>query len=138
MPITTRIETELRGTAFYPLLNKPDKWGKYKIDLVLSGDQLEKAKEMGLALQQPKPGSAQTGTFVTIRVPVEDAKRGKLDKVPASMADGSPVTDLIGNGSDVTVKFAAGPYMQKGKFGVYSILQSVVVNTLIKYTPKAA
>lgn len=103
----------------------------WTIDLAVDGDQLEKAKSLGLPI---KNKGDDRGDFVTIKRKVH-RKDGSMNDAPA-LKDGQKRdmgNTLIGNGSDVNVLFKTYEWEYAGKTGTGADLQAVQVVNLIPY-----
>ena len=114
------------GPCKWAKLSKPDeKYQKYSIDVLLDMDQFTALK----ALKVKNNGKPEDGKmWVTFRRKAEDGPPAVVD------AQGMPFTELIGNGSEATVKFEVESFVSK-KYGtvVRSRLESVRVDKFVKY-----
>ncbi len=142
IPENERFNCVLEGEAYYASVHTPNMSAVKKfnadpffgISLTLEGDQLEKAKEMGLNVRDandsiPKP-------FVVIKRKVKEGKTA--DEVRPSVVDEMqnpiPKNILIGNGSVVLVKFATYWY-EAGGGGVGTTFFKTQVKDLVAYNP---
>ena len=124
----------LSGKSHWASITSPNKTfepHKWMIDLSLEGEELEKAKKIGLSI---KNKGDERGDFVSITRKVY-RKDGSENNAP-SLVDSQkrPMENtLIGNGSDVNVLFKTYEWEYAGKSGVGSDLQKVQVVNLISY-----
>lgn len=103
----------------------------WSIDLALSGAELAKAQNLGLAI---KNKGDDRGDFVSIKRKV-NRRDGSQNTAPA-LKDAQKRdmgNTLIGNGSDVNVLFKTFEWEYAGKSGVGTDLQAVQVVNLIPY-----
>jgi|TARA_R110000803_G_scaffold173594_1_gene236318 hypothetical protein len=102
---------------------------KYCIDVELNEDTKQQAENLGLIVKNK--GSFD---FITIK---RNLLKKNGDERPAPFVKDSSNNpwdnQLIGNGSDVNVKFATYDYNFAGKAGVGTDLMAVQVVNLIKY-----
>jgi len=124
----------LSGKSHWASITSPNKTfepHKWMIDLSLEGEELEKAKKIGLSI---KNKGDERGDFVSISRKVyrkdggENSSPGLVDSQKRPMEN-----TLIGNGSDVNVLFKTYEWEYAGKAGVGSDLQKVQVVNLIPY-----
>jgi len=104
----------------------------WSVDLAIEGDELNKARQMGLSI---KNKGDDRGNFVTIKRKV-NRKDGTQNQSPA-LLDGNknPMNGtLIGNGSDINVLFKTYEWEYAGKTGMGAELQKVQVTNLIEYS----
>lgn len=136
---TTPVEFEtLRGIAQYCFAHAPDRGNvaekiepAYKIDLMLP-DEKEASRAEALGLLVKDANEKHPHNFVTLKSKVKEGR--KPPRVVDSQRNPIPKTILIGNGSDVIVRFI--PY-EYGKGKVTGILQEIMVVNLVKYEPTA-
>ncbi len=121
------------GMSKWAKVYKPDeKYGKYSIDVLLSMEQYEALKN----LKVKNNGKPEDGKmWVTFR-------RNQEDGAPIVVGpDGGPFTDLIGNGSEVSIKLEIESFVSQ-KYGpvTKSRIASVMVDKHVKYekTPEVA
>src|SRR3990167_5588825 len=92
------------GPCKWAQLHRPDeKFNRYKINVYLDAESKKKFVESGSALQWKKD---EDGEYVTFGRQVSKLMKGELVKFgPPKVVDskGEPLTDLVGNGSEVTV-----------------------------------
>lgn len=139
-----------KGKAKWARLQQPDEHGNYGMNLYLTqesyGDFMRELKEKDPAVLNVV-GKDEDGYFVKFKRPTSKLMRGKITTfAPPVVVDGSktlpdgshpPLTDMLGNGSDVTVKVLVYPYNKPtGGKGRATRLESVRVDNLIPYTPK--
>lgn len=122
------------GKCKWAMLNKPDsKYNDYKINVYLDEPSKVLYLESGL---QMKTKADEDGEFITFRRPVSKIIKQELAKfdppIVTSASDGSVVTDLLGNGSEVVIKVLAYDTI-KGKG---HRLEAVQVTKLVPYIPK--
>lgn len=104
----------------------------WSVDLAIEGDELNKARQMGLAI---KNKGDDRGDFVTIKRKV-NRRDGTQNQAPALVdANKNPMSGtLIGNGSDINVLFKTYEWEYAGKTGVGAELQKVQVANLVPYS----
>lgn len=138
---TTPVEYEtLRGIAQYCFAHSPDRGNAaekiepaYKIDLMFPSQfkkERARAEELGLAVKDKN--DKHPDPYVTLKSKVKEGR--KPPRVVDSQRNPIPKTILIGNGSEVIVRFI--PY-EYGKGKVTGILQEIMVVNLVKYEPTA-
>lgn len=94
-------------------------------------------KELGLSdrLREPKKGDERTETFLSFRHKEYKADGDKADPIRVVDADAKPwnkdENGLIGNGSEVNLKFAYRDYGRGKKPGMY--IRAVQVINLVPY-----
>ena len=118
---------QFSGEAQWAKVYKPDeKYGKYSINVKLDEASKKLYVEAGCQMKE-KDG------YVAFRRPAKRITlKGALQEYPApEVVDsaGKPITDLIGNGSHVTVTVRT----YDTAMGVGTDLVKVQVNTLVKY-----
>lgn len=118
------------GEASWARFKEPDKFGKYSVTLALDFKQFKEMKDLGLK-NGGKP-SDDGKMLVTFRRPQEKGKPS------VSNADGTECTELVGNGSNLTVKIEIETFESKkhGKV-TRSDMVAVKVNNLVVYNPDA-
>ena len=110
------------GKCRWAKLFKPDdKYAKYNIDVQLDEAQQKLYKTFKLK------GPIKEDGFVTFRRKDTD---GKPDVVGP---EGQPITDLVGNDSEVTCKVSIYDYDNKFGKGQGARLEAVMVDKLVKY-----
>lgn len=104
----------------------------WSVDLAIEGDELNKARQMGLAI---KNKGDDRGDFVTIKRKV-NRRDGTQNQAPTLVdANKNPMSGtLIGNGSDINVLFKTYEWEYAGKTGVGAELQKVQVANLVPYS----
>lgn len=116
------------GPCKWARLRTPDeKYAKYNISVGLDNKQLmefQKLKTMNAAK------IAEDGLFY-----VSFSRKSKEGKPQVLDVDGNNLTDLIGNGSKVTVKVSHRTWERDGATKGAVQLESVLVDELIKYDP---
>lgn len=120
----------LSGKAKWAKLFKPDeKYKNWQIQVYLDDASMKTYDESGMTMQKKRDDD---GTFVTFRRPEAKVIKDELVKFdPPSVldTDGNKLDQLVGNGSDVTVKVIVYDTM-KGKG---HRLEAVKVNKLVPY-----
>ncbi len=115
----------LSGKAQWAKVHAPDSMSdKYQIDVFLDPDSLKLADKVGLTLKE------KDGTFVT-------AKSKKAPVVVDKDRHTIPPSQMVGNGSQVSIKVTPFEYDFKGQRGITAILQAVKVLTLVDYAAGA-
>lgn len=142
IPENERFNCVLEGEAYYASVHAPNTSAVKKfnadpffgINLTLEGDQLDKAKELGLNIRDANDSIPKS--FVVIKRKVKEGKTE--DEVRPSVVDEMqnpiPKNILIGNGSKVLCKFATYWY-EAGGGGVGNTLFKVQVKDLVAYNP---
>lgn len=128
----------VRGTSKFAKLYRPDpQYECWSIILYPNSESLELIKSWGVKNHLKKD---EDGYNYTFRRPQQKLIRGILTPfLPPQVFDkeGKPFTDLIGNGSDVTVKLCLYSYKApNGNPGKAVRLEGVTVNELVPYIPK--
>jgi hypothetical protein len=125
----------LTGKAKWAKLFKPDeKYKNWQIQVYLDDESMKTFAESGMTMQKKQDDD---GTFVTFRRPEAKVIRDELVKFdPPTVldSDGNKLEQLVGNGSDVTVKVIVYDTM-KGKG---HRLEAVKVNKLVPYVKQEA
>lgn len=120
----------LSGKAKWAKLFKPDdKYKNWQIQVYLDDASMKIYDETGMSMQKKRDDD---GVFVTFRRPEAKVIKDELVKFdpPAVLdADGNKLDQLVGNGSEVTIKVIVYDTM-KGKG---HRLEAVKVNKLIPY-----
>lgn len=120
----------LSGKAKWAKLFKPDeKYKNWQIQVYLDDASMKIYDESGMSMTKKRDDD---GVFVTFRRPEAKVIKDELVKFdPPSVidADGNKLDQLVGNGSDVTVKVIVYDTM-KGKG---HRLEAVKVNKLVPY-----
>ena len=137
-----------KGKAMWAFLTKTD--DKYqpcwRITVCMDSTEAAKLIELGLKKQVKRidpltnPEEAELGEYKMKFVRYLDKRGAAVGKNPAPAlidADNEPFTDIVGNGSDVVVKFRPYTWANK-KFGtgVGADLEAVKVINLKPYEPK--
>lgn len=123
----------LKGKAHWASISSPNTTYEpvWSVDLALEGDQLAKAKSLGLTI---KNKGDDRGDFVKIKRNVK-RRDGSENKQPA-LKDANKrdiLGTLVGNGSDVNVAFKTYDWEYAGNKGVGTDLMAVQVVNLIPY-----
>ena len=115
------------GDCKWAKVYKPDdRYKKYSIDVEL--DEVQQKEYDSIELK----GKAREGYVSFSSYP--DKKKGNMPSPPTVMdADGKPFTDLIGNGSNVTVKIETYTYNNEWGKGNGHRLMAVKVNKHVKF-----
>lgn len=136
-----------QGKAKWVKIHQPDGYGNWKLDLYLNPESLNKLTE----LKTNKDGVSgilntikedEDGKFTTFKRPQQKMMKGKVvgfAPPEVLMADGTtPLRDqMIGNGSDVTVKVQIYTYNKPGGGkGKATRLESIRVDNLIPFNPR--
>lgn len=118
----------LRGTAKWPQLVKPDEeYDNFKVNLYMDKESMALFKESGLQLT---PKTDEDGEYVVFRRPnYKQIKNELVHFGPPKVIDkdGLPVTELIGNGSEIVVKVV----VYDSKKGKGHRLEGVQVHKLV-------
>lgn len=142
-PEKDRLGRVLRGKAFYASLHTPNMSGVAKfnsdpyfiVNLGLTPEEVQKAKSYGLKVSPPE-GEIDM-PFVKIKRKVTKGKTA--DEVAPEVVDTNqnpiPKNVLVGNKSDVVVKFATYWY-DAGGGGIGSALYKVQVLNLVPFVRK--
>lgn len=120
----------LSGKAKWAKLFKPDdKYKNWQIQVYMDADSMKIYDESGMTMQKKQD---EDGTYVTFRRPEAKVIKDELVKFdPPTVLDseGNKLEQLVGNGSDVTIKVIVYDTM-KGKG---HRLEAVKVNKLVPY-----
>jgi hypothetical protein len=129
-----KIMPVLSGKAHWASVANPNTTFEpvWSVDLAIEGDELNKARQMGLAI---KNKGDDRGDFVTIKRKV-NRRDGTQNQAPALVdANKNPMSGtLIGNGSDINVLFKTYEWEYAGKTGMGAELQKVQVTKLVPYS----
>lgn len=139
MSITTHV---IRGTAHWAKVLGPPRDNEYtgerewSIDLTPDEDGRKLLKELGLSdrLREPKGKDTREQSFLSFRHREYKADGEKADPIRVVNASAEPWTKemgLIGNGSDVNIKFAKKDYGKGKKAGMY--IRAIQVINLVPY-----
>jgi hypothetical protein len=142
----------LKGTCKWAMVHSPDRdFDNFKINLYMddaskklfadSGMTLEPKKEGKVTKADPKPKAVKcelkdADAYITFRRPnTKEIKKQVVEfgKPQVLDADGNPTKDLIGNGSEVTIKVIAFDTQAHGKG---HRLEAVQINELVPYEGK--
>jgi hypothetical protein len=128
----------VKGTAKWCQLRAPDSWGSYKITLYPDGPSLERIREMQASGLKNVLKKDDDGYNVAFRRPQSKEMRGKIVTfTPPEVLgpDGkTPLLDLVGNGSEVTVKLEVYPHgTPGGGKAIAARLAAVKVDNLVPY-----
>lgn len=120
-----------KGIAKWAKVHTPDKkYGHYSINVYMDPDNLAAYTKSGIQVAVKED---EEGKFVTFRRSPKKLIKGELVDFggPAVFnAEGTPLKEDVGNGSDVTVKVTS---FETAK-GVGHRLESVLVNNLVEYS----
>lgn len=116
---------ELRGTAYNVMVQHPDKFSNFKVDLVLEGAELDKALEYqekyGLkvkdSLTYMSDGKVQTKEGQNVTIKYKNDGKFPRDFIPAKDDSGNTIKDLISHGADITARFKIYGYSGGKKNG---------------------
>jgi hypothetical protein len=131
----------LSGPCKWAKVYKPDeKYNKHSIDIGFTKDGLANYTKLGL---KNKPKEADGLYWVTFRRDPEgkvwiNGKQEPAGKPGVFNPDGSPCTEIIGNGSEVTIVVSTYDYDNKFGKGKGSRLEKVRVDKLVKYEKEEA
>jgi len=143
IPEKERAGRVLFGKAFYSFVHSPDMQSaerfnadpNYRTTLVLEDEaEVKKAKDWGLHVQEPTEDDVFTGPYVVIKRKVKAPKTADDVKIQVvdSRQNDIPSNILIGNGSEVFVKFGTYWYDNNGG-GVNASLYRMQVRKLVPY-----
>lgn len=119
----------ITGTAMWAHVQAPNQFGKYSIDVIIPEDEYQELLGEGVS------GLKETddGFVVQIRTNAT-MKDGSPAKKPVVVdKEGIPITDLVGNGSKVKVKFNVAEWKFGSKKGKSAYLNAVKVLELVPY-----
>ncbi len=123
-----------RGICKWAMVHSIDeKYNNYKVNLYMDDSSKELFASSGL---QMTPKTDEDGEYVTFRRAASKSIKGEtvnFGKPKVLGVDTLPTNDLIGNGSDVTIKVVAFDTLN----GIGHRLEAVKVNMLIPYEGKA-
>lgn len=126
-------EVYLSGKAKWAKVYKPDeKYRNWTINLYLDDDSLKKYKASGMSMAFKEDDD---GSFVTFRRPEAKLIKNEMVKfTPPKVVnkDGEPISDNIGNGSDVTIKVIVYDTVK----GPGHRLEAVRIDKLVEYAGK--
>jgi hypothetical protein len=134
-----RMNRVLEGKAFFSSVHKPNmskvkKFNalpEYIVNLGVEGEELQKAKDYGLRIHEANSSIPMTHVKLTRKLkPGADPAKVKPQVVDTKQ-NTVPESILIGNGSDVTCKFATYWYDNNGG-GVNPILFKVQIKKLVE------
>jgi hypothetical protein len=149
IPVDKAVELELTGKGYNIMVQNPDQFGKFKVDLILEGSEAEKAeeyaKEYGLkvkdAISFNEDGEKRTlegVKAITLRAKHEEGGKFPRTFIPTVNDSGEGVNDLISHGAELTAKFRVYPFGDdptgKGRWSAGNGFQLQKV-TLHKYSP---
>ncbi len=122
-----------RGKCKWAMVHSMDeKYGNYKINLYLDDKSKELYATSGLRME---PKEDEDGEYIVFRrADTKQTKSGEVKFGKPKVLDGyyEITTDLIGNGSDVTIKVLAFDTVN----GIGHRLDAVKIDTLIPYEGK--
>ena len=130
----------LSGPCKWAKVHKPDeKYKKFSIDIGFTKDGLANYTKLGL---KNKPKEADGLYWVTFRRDPEskvwiNGEQTAAGKPGVFNSDGSPCTDMIGNGSEVTIVVSVYGYDNEFGKGKGSRLEKVRVDKMVKYEKEA-
>lgn len=109
------------------LMRRPNEWGKYTLQFYGDKDTMKAVKATGIKNAVKVDDSGEM--YYTFR--------SNTDPFLVQDVTGSPVTALIGNGSDVTVSLGVETFVSPahGKSARSEVI-SVTIDKLIEYTPE--
>ena len=118
------------GTCKWAMLNRPDeKFGKFQINVYLTPESWETFKESGIRVKSRTDADGEYVKFSCAPTYLIMGRKTDVGSIPTVDAEGNPITDLIGNGSTVTVKVE----VYDTKLGKGHRLMKVRVDNLIPY-----
>lgn len=118
------------GNAMWASVSTPNKFGEYVIYLLTDDAEADRLEGMGLSRVRDRTGKEKYDqpAFKFARKPAN--KDGSTKPAPKLVdTDGNDLDTLVGNGSEVTVKFK--PY--SNDYGTFSELVAVKVDKLVEY-----
>ena len=126
--------TILQGAVYYTFVTKPDNFkGKefYKTSLVLEGEELAKAKKLGVPLKEDKSGKIP-GQYVLLKRNVLNRAGAKVDPVRVidSKKNPWPKGVFIGNGTKANVKFSV---IDRAGESPITYLEAIQIVDLVEY-----
>lgn len=128
----SKAEYYFSGKAAW-LNTKPDKWGKFTLCFYPADAETRKAiKDLGLRNQLNEDDGKKSGVEGFFY-------RFKSPGGPFVLTDeaGEPITSMIGNGSDITMKLEVETFTSKDHGEVKrSNVLGIVVNKLIEFVPE--
>lgn len=130
------------GIANWAQVQRPNKFGAYSINLVVDAPTRKAVKQTGAKLNVKETDEGEF--FYTFRRKATLRKKNgevvEMDPPTVTLADGTPYTGLIGNGSKVTVKVEVYEFQggvdangQKYDGGKGTRLVGVRINELVEY-----
>ena len=126
----------LQGKSKWARLQSPDDWGNWKLNLYLTPESKKTFEDLKVKNHLKRDDD---GDFVAIKRPVQKMIKGKVMGLAPPVIvdkDGTPTTEMIGNGSDVTVKCDYYSYKSpQGEPGNAIRLAGVRIDNLVPYTP---
>lgn len=129
----------VEGVSFFASVHTPNKaTGTYSIDLVVDADTSKKLQEVGIPLAKDKDGNNKTHEGVSGDVfRFKKKLASKLGKAltPPKVVDsqGTPMKELVGNGSKVRLYLGVYDYTMNGKSGTSAALNVVQVLDLVEF-----
>lgn len=110
---------ELTGVGYNIMLQKADQYGKFKIDLILEGSELDKAADiserLGLKIKDSlgyagmEEGKPLDVKYITLSAKEQDGKYPRKF-IPTKDDDDNIIKDFMRHGAKVTVRFKAYGY----------------------------
>ena len=134
---------QLTGLAKWASILKPKKTfdgdgEEYSIDVAITAKDEKALREMGMSAKTKVKVDADTGlNYLTFRRPTVAKSGAEMLPLVVVGRNLEPVTDLIGNGSEVAVKLSLIPYDNKFGKGAKIYLNAVQVIQHVSYESKA-
>jgi hypothetical protein len=131
----------IRGKGSWIRTNQTNPWGKWVATIhPTPGEDLEKVRELSAAGVKNVIKKDDDGYFITYSRPSEKEDRmgRKYGLSPVQVVDntGKPFSDLIGNGSDVTIKLEVYQHNTPGGGKAKAArLAAIRVDNLVPYIP---
>lgn len=129
----------VEGTSFFASVHSPNKaTGTYSIDLVVDDATSKKLQEAGIPLAKDKDGNKKThegakGDVFRFKKKLA-SKLGKALTPPKVVdSQGTPMKELVGNGSRVRLYLGVYDYTMNGKSGTAAALNVVQVLDLVEF-----
>jgi hypothetical protein len=130
----------LTGTLKWAVTKTPDQWGAYKIVIYPDEPSLEKVRDLQAKGLKNVLKRDEEGWFVSFRRQHSKEIRGKEVIFPPPEVlgpDGTPIDDLIGNGSKGTVKLVVYSHNTPGGGKAMAArFEALKINELVPYDNK--
>ena len=125
----------VRGIAYWAFVNHYDKkYKQYKVDLEISKKEYDRLRAAGLKVTKKVTDDDRIIYTVKITRNLKNKKTGADNPKPDCIdAKKQPFTGLIGNGSEVIVKFKPYSWNYEGKSGIGMDFEGLQIVNLIEY-----